>query len=457
MAEQPESEVRPAEPSDGPIRSKGPVPPSLPPLALWLGVTGLAVLLLTLLVLLALRPVLFPRRPAGIPLMVTRVSPALSPLPAPALPVVEVGSAQVTLPVPVRLEARGKSFTVHPASRDWLAPTRAQDAALWLNGTVVNYVLGLPDTSENRSLFFALEGDLTLELSDGVRRIFRVSRRSRVPAGDERPLAQSRPSLTLILLDRQEWQVVEADFAGQIEPTPAAGPAIGLQQPVQVGDVRVTVLEGHAARGGEGLPVGAVVYFVELAVENTSSSPLSTDGLVMELLDGAGNRFTPSPSLASRGTYGPLPGVISPGDRVNGTAAYILPEAVAGPSFTWVFGPQAASPLRARFSLPYTPPPAATAWASVEVIQAFLGEGGERLHIIARIRNRGDAPLTVSEGDIRLSSSAGPGELEVAAPPLPWTMEPGQEREVELQFVRPRASSCVVTLLGFTFEISGMP
>ncbi|RME39182.1 MAG: hypothetical protein D6793_01475, partial [Thermoflexia bacterium] len=290
MAEQPESEVRPAEPSDGPIRSKGPVPPSLPPLALWLGVTGLAVLLLTLLVLLALRPVLFPRRPAGIPLMVTRVSPALSPLPAPALPVVEVGSAQVTLPVPVRLEARGKSFTVHPASRDWLAPTRAQDAALWLNGTVVNYVLGLPDTSENRSLFFALEGDLTLELSDGVRRIFRVSRRSRVPAGDEQPLAQSRPSLTLILLDRQEWQVVEADFAGQIEPTPAAGPAIGLQQPVQVGDVRVTVLEGHAARGGEGLPVGAVVYFVELAVENTSSSPLSTDGLVMELLDGAGNR-----------------------------------------------------------------------------------------------------------------------------------------------------------------------
>ncbi|MCS7281850.1 MAG: hypothetical protein RMK65_12700 [Anaerolineae bacterium] len=412
---------------------------------------------MALLILLALRPVLFPRRPAGIRLEVPRVSPALSPLPAPALPVVEIGNAQVTLPIPVRLEAGGKSFTVQPVSRNWEVPAQAADVALWLNGTVVNYVLGLPDTSENRSLISTLQGDLGLELSDGARRIFRIARQGRYPAGDERPLAQSRPGLTLILLGKQEWHVVEADFAGQIEPTPETGPLIGPQQPVQVGDLRVTVLESHAARGLEGLPTGAVAYFVEFAVENTGSTPFQTAGLVMELVDSAGNRFTPSPSLAQRGKHGPLPGEILPGERVNSTAAYVLPEAIGGPSLTWVFGPHASSSLRARFSLPYTPPPAAVARASVEVIQAFLGERGERLHIVARIRNQGDAPLTISEADIRLSSSAGPGELETAAPALPWTIEPGQEREVELQFARPRASVCVVTILGFTFEISGMP
>lgn len=457
MSEQPESGVHPQQPSSGPTGPRSSGFSRIPPLALWLGGTGLAVLLVTLLVLLALRPVLFPRRPAGIPLEVTRVSPARSPLPVPPPPVVEVGNAQVTLPVPVRLEVGERSFSVRPVSRDWQAPAQAADVALWLNGTVVNYVLGLPETPENRDLVSALQGDLTLELSDGARRIFRIARQSRVPAGDEGPLAQSRPGLTLILLGKQEWQVVEADFAGQIEPTPEAGPAVGLQQPVQVGGVRVTVLEAHAARGVEGLPQGAVAYFVEFVVENTGAAPFLASGSTMELLDGAGNRFTLAPDLSRQGKYGPLPAEIPPGERANGTAAYVLPEAVGGPSLTWVFGPQVGSPLRARFSLPYTPPPAAAARAFVEVTQAFLGEGGERLHVVARIRNLGDASLTVSEADIRLSSSAGPGELEMAAPALPWTIEPGQEREVELQFVRPRASTCVVTILGFTFEISGMP
>ncbi len=458
MSDQPEPAVRPAEQPQRRLTVRsGHLPSRLPPTALWLGATGLAILLVTLLVLLALRPVLFPGRPEGIPLRITRVAPGLSPIPAPALPVVEIGNAQVLLPLPVRLTVGERSFPVYPVRQDWQAPGPAENAALWLNGTVVNYVLGLPDTRENQALMSALQGELTLELSDGTQRIFRVSRQSRVPAGDEGPLAQSRPGLTLILLGKEEWPVVEADFAGQIEPTPEAEPPIGPQQPVQVGEVRVTVLEGHAERGGEGLPAGAVAYFVEFTVENTGATPLSTAGLVMEIRDGVGNRFSPFPSLASRGKYGPLPAEIPPGERASGTAAYVLPEAVAGPSLIWVFGLQAASSLRVRFSLPYTPPPAAVAWASVEVTQAFLGEGGERLHVVARIRNRGDAPLTVSETDIRLSSGAGPGELEVAAPALPWTIEPGQEREVELLFARPRASTCVVTILGYTFEISGMP
>jgi hypothetical protein len=44
----------------------------------------------------------------------------------------------------------------------------------------------------------------------------------------------------------------------------------------------------------------------------------------------------------------------------------------------------------------------------------------------------------------------------MAAPPLPWTIAPGQNQVIELQYVRPDASAALLTLLGYTFEIQGL-
>jgi hypothetical protein len=48
------------------------------------------------------------------------------------------------------------------------------------------------------------------------------------------------------------------------------------------------------------------------------------------------------------------------------------------------------------------------------------------------------------------------GKLIMDTPPLPWTIEPGQTRVIELQFESPDASSVLLTLLGYSFEISGL-
>jgi len=422
------------------------------------------ILLITLVALLALRPVLFPRRPAGIPLSVTRVIPGVSPLPVPAPPVAEIGNAEFPLAVPISLEVGGRLLAVQAARVEgpaWIPPASAAGAALWAHGTVIHYVLGLEPTEENRALVGGLrEGDeITLRLSSGAQLTFQVVRQKTVSPDDASLLSQTRPGLTLVVLEEEgERPAVMADFRELVEPTPqAAGPTAGPGQPVQVGTARVTVIEGHAERGLADLPEGTVAYFVEVSVENAGTVSLLPREFAAELVDGDGNRYLPSPSLAGKGKYGPLPTEIPAGGRAEGTFAYVIPEAVAGPALTWVFGPQAASELRARFSLPYTPPPRAVAEAEVSVTQAFLGEGGEVLHVVAWVRNRGAAALVVTEQDISLSSRAGPAELQVAAPPLPWEIAPGQERVVELQFARPRAPSCVVTVLGYTFEISGLP
>ena len=58
--------------------------------------------------------------------------------------------------------------------------------------------------------------------------------------------------------------------------------------------------------------------------------------------------------------------------------------------------------------------------------------------------------------DIELTSSAGISNLRVAAPPLPWTIQPGQTQVIELQYERPSASAALLTLMGHTFEIGGL-
>lgn len=468
MEEQPIPAPPPMEETEEPTAPFPPTPPGRLPFRipfplLWLGGVLIALLVIVLIAVLALRPVLFPRRPPGIPLVVTRLSPAVSPLPSPAPLVAEIDNTAIALPVPVSLDVGGHSFPIQPvtvAGTVWRAPPSSGGAAFWVQGTVFPYILGLEMTEDNLALAGGLkEGDeVVLHLSSGAQGIFRVVRQRTVAPDDATIFAQSRPGLILVVLAEGDRLVVEADFRELLEATPpASGPTAGPGQPVQVGDARVTVLETYAGRGFPELPAGTVAYFVEVAVENTGAVPLLPRDFVLELVDGDGNRYLPIPSVAGRGKYGPLPEEIPAGGKAEGTIAYVVPESIAGPTLTWVFGPQAASAVRARFSLSYTPPPAATAMAEVAVLQAFLGEGGEVLHIVARVRNSGQAPLEVTQGDISLSSRAGPTELQMAAPLLPWTIQPGEEREVELQFARPQATTCIVTILGYTFEISGLP
>jgi hypothetical protein len=301
------------------------------------------------------------------------------------------------------------------------------------------------------------QGDpVILRLASGTRLTFRVREQRTTPAGALDAISQSSPGLTLVIpVEGQEWPVVLADFEAAVEPTvPAGGATLQIGQPVQVGTARVTVSQAGVATGGGSSQPGTMIFAVHFAVENTGQSPLPPGDFVMELLDGRDNRYLPS----SAAMEGFLANPIEPGQTASSVARYVVPQTVAGPELTWVFSPAVGSQLVARFAIPYqtatgTPSPAPL---MVEVFDAFLAEDGEILHVLADLTNAGPVALTVTEDDIGLSSSAGPGELELAAPSLPWTIDGGDTREVELMFARPEASSAVIAILGYTFEISGL-
>jgi len=44
----------------------------------------------------------------------------------------------------------------------------------------------------------------------------------------------------------------------------------------------------------------------------------------------------------------------------------------------------------------------------------------------------------------------------MAAPLLPWTVQPGQTQVIELQYPKPDAPAALLTLLGYSFEIQGL-
>jgi len=408
---------------------------------------------------------------SGMPLEVVKVTPAAfaSPVSAPSCQTI-VGSddVQVAVPLPTSLTVSGEPFPVAPILPDqtgWTYPADSSGSATWICGTVVNYVLGLESTEENGTLLADLRpgNEIKLHLSNGTVLFFRFVERRETAANDASVFEQSRPRLTLILeIEDGSWQTATADYVAETEPVqpPPSGAEAQPGQPVRVGNAQVTVTRGHTESGGEGQPPGTMYYLVEFSVENVGTATLDAGGFAMQLQDGVGNLYLLSPAASGAGDHGLLGGGVAPGATAQGTAGYLVPETLAGPTLIWIFNPQPGSELRASISIPHEGgagnDPGSVGQAGVDVTDAFLSSAGDVLVIEGEVHNMGSEPLIVELNDISLTSSAGIGSLRMAAPPLPWTVQPGQTQVVELQYEKPAASTALLALLGYSFEIQGL-
>ena len=441
-------------------------------------VAGMALLLIAVLLVIVLGlGRLFPpaEGDSGMSLVVSKVTVTPG-APTPSVPpssqskcetIISSGDVQVAASLPISLTLGEEAFPVEavlPGEEGWGYPAGSSGSAAWICGTVVNYVVLLEPTAENEALLTELAPgeEIVLQLSNGVMLFFGFDQQREMEADDvDVVFAQIEPYLTL-LLEQQggTWMVVSAEYLTRVEPVhpPAFDTMVGLDVPVRVGDAQVTVLDGYALRGAPGLPAGTMYYLVEFVVENVGASPLDADFFTMQLQDGMGNKYLLSPAASAFGDSGLLAGEIAPGETVEGSAGYLVPDMLSGPTLVWTFSPSPGSGVWASVGIAYEGEgePAEPARAEVYITDAFLSGDESTLIIEGEIRNVGGSPLTVEVRDITLTSSAGMGELIIAAPPLPWTIEPGQSRVIELQFEKPDAASALLTLLGHSFEISGL-
>jgi len=429
-----------------------------------------------LILFLGLRHVFFREEANGngeeanpsMPLEVVKLTPAAStsPLPAPSCQtIISSGDVQVAVPLPISLTVGSETFPVEaivPEQEKWTYPSGHPGPAAWICGTVVNYVVGLEPIPENETLLSDLRpGDeIKMHLSNGAVLLFRFAERREAMANEASVFEQTRPRLTLILeTDDGSWQIATADYVAETEPVqPPPGTLAQPGQPVRVGDAQVTVINGHVERSGPDLLPGTMYYLVEFSVENVGTAPLDGSAFAMQLQDGAGVWYLLSPVASAAGEYGPLDGEIAPDATVQGTAGYLVPETLAGPTLVWTFNPRPGSELRASVNIPYAAEeePASGDQAKVTITDAFLSNDGRVLVIEGEVQNSGTRPLTVELSDISLTSSAGMSDLRMAAPPLPWTIEPDQTQVIELQYEKPGASTALLSLLGYSFEIQGL-
>ena len=441
-------------------------------------VAGMALLLIAVLLVIVLGlGRLFPPAEGdpGMSLVVSKVTVTPG-VPTPSVPspsqsrcetIISSGAVQTAVSLPISLTLGEEAFPVEailPGEEEWGYPADSSGSAVWMCGTVVNYVVLLEPTAENEALLAGLApGDeIVLQLSNGVMLFFSFDQQREMEADEvDVVFAQLEPHLTLLLGQQGgSWLVISADYLTRVEPVypPASDTIVGLNVPVRVGDAQVTVLDGYALRGLPGLPAGTMYYLIEFSIENVGTSPLNADFFTMQLQDGVGNKYLISPAASAFGDGGLLEGEIAPGETVEGSAGYIVPDTLSGPTLVWTFSPSPGSEVWASVGIAYAgeEQPTEPARAEVTITDAFLSSDESTLIIEGEIRNVGGSPLTVEVRDITLTSSAGMGELIIAAPPLPWTIEPGETRVIELQFEKPDAASALLTLLGHSFEIGGL-
>jgi len=435
-------------------------------------VGGILLLLIAVVVIIVLVLTrLFPGREAAPGMRVRVVKPTPTPFTSPLTPtvsceppVISSDDVEVAASLPISLTVAGESFpivTTTPDPEGWSYPADSSGAAAWICGLVVNYVVGLEPTAENQDLLTNLRpGDeIKLHLSNGTVFFFRFIERRETEANDPSVFAQTQPRLTLIL-EKEEgaWQVAVANYATETEPVESASGQLAQPgEPMRIGEIEVTVVRGHYERGYPDLAPGTMYYMVEFTIQNTGATSLNPELFNMRLQDNVGSVYLPSPAASALGEYGLLDEQIPPGSTVEGTAGYLAPETLAGPTLIWTFRPWPDSELRASTIIPYEEldtEPDSAGRAVVSITDAFLDE--DLLIIEGEVRNAGEGSITIEQEDISLSSSAGLSELLGAAPTLPWTIEPGQTQIIELQYEKPSASAAVLSLAGYSFDIGGI-
>ena len=377
---------------------------------------------------------------------------------------VNVNGTPVPAAVPTQLTIGSNTYTIEPVVLDeqhnWKYDAEKKKTGYWAAGTLVNYVIGLPTSEENKALFDSLKPNDLLFLATGVGNLrYRVSEVGAIKDDDLTILRdQTSPRVTLILLGEGngERRVVISNYTDESVANELT--AIGV--PINLGDVRVIATGQRLLAGNQvGLPPGRNYYQVNLQVTNLVTRIVDAGQFFTELEDGAGSKYVLSePGSSAASANGWAKGALQPtgqaNDTITVTAGFEVPDTLAGPNLKWQFAIDKNAPEIAKVAIPYkqlvvqpTIAPTGAPRAHVTIVNANISPEGNELRIVGEISNLTAEPLTVSLADIKLDTAAGqPIALNQAIPPLSpaWTINPGATLTFQANFIRPPGGTEVI-------------
>jgi hypothetical protein len=376
----------------------------------------------------------------------------------------ESGTFSVTLDAPATLDVLDSQWAVQPQNIGvdglW-APELEDDAAAWVNGTIVNYVFGLSGTDENRAALESLApGDpFTVTTRQGITHNFTFDSRNQVASDDRSVFNQQTPGITILLLDggAADRMVVRGRY--EVDTTTSQGQSGGVIQmgeTAQLGDLQINPQASSFLTNRPEAPPGFGLFLIDFTLQNVGLTAIDTSAYRFVLSDELGNQYALNPVASRLGNFPPLSGFVNAGQSVTATAGYQIPAGLVSPTLTWTI--TAPDGAQAQASLPFTAGGSAGESVAISLQNATITPDLNNLIIVGQLTNMGAQPVVIAPEDISLRTPAGSDYLLLATnPPFPWTAPPNQTLQFAVTYQRPiGSSSAVFTILGQPFELSGL-
>lgn len=367
---------------------------------------------------------------------------------------------------PTTLEIGAQTYGVRPepvgADGSWDPELSDEQTAAWLYGTLINYVVGLADSGNNRDLLegLAAGANVYLVLRDGTRYGFAITGREFVPTNRVDLFAQNFPGLTLLLVGGRgdERLVVRGDYV--VDTTagsaPGAGNQIELGQTAQLDNLRLSVTGATSLFDRPEAPPGFIFYLVDMQLDNAGTEVIDLAQLQFALRDDLGNQYALNPQGSSLGTNPAPGGTLGPGESRAVSLAYQLPRGLTSPTVTLLISRQGGTG-QVLVTLPFAGGGAEAAQTgAVTLQQAEVSDDGTTLNLFGQISNSGTQPLIVSEDDVSLMADGTVHLILATNPAFPWTVGPGETIPYTLAFQRPATAEAIFTLLRHPFQLTGL-
>ncbi|GJM39988.1 MAG: hypothetical protein DHS20C20_02700 [Ardenticatenaceae bacterium] len=371
----------------------------------------------------------------------------------------------VTVDVPITLSLPGQQFNVQTqiigADGTWTPAVGAEDVgtAVWVYGSIVNYVVGLPDSEANRALLEGLNpGDeMLLATRGGTRFTFSFNERTAVPVTNRDIFGQSTPGITLVLLGSEGSERLVVNGRYVIAETDSnSGNVVGLGETAQLENVQVTVNSTSYIADRPEIPAGFALFVVDYQIQNVGLSALDSGSLQLSLADNLGNQYVVSPLASQLGNFPTLAGFLNANQVREASAGYQIPLGLESDTLSWIVT-NSSSGAQVYVTLPFTGGSAAASGSAISLARVDVSTDLTSLILGGQVTNLGTQPIVITESDVALQTDDGSIYLLLSTnPPFPWTVPPGQTLQYFLTYQRPPTDTAVFRVLNQGFQLTSL-
>ena len=374
-------------------------------------------------------------------------------------------TVSMTVDAPTTLRFQNESWRVQTqvitADGIWSTSNIDAETAVWVCGTIINYVIGLPDSDANRAAMeaMALGDEIVLSTRNNVQFAFSFEGRQTVPSGNRDVYKQNVPGITLVLLGSEggERLVVNGRYLESEASNENADNVVELGETTQLDNLQLTVSGAAYVLDRPEAPAGFAFYLIDYQLQNLGLTALDTNRLQVTLMDDLGNRYALNPVASQLGNNRPLSGFLNANQVVAATAGYQIPLGLSSSTLSWVLS-RTDQGGQVQVNIPFSGGSGAARATNISLNQVQVSADLTSLILTGQINNLGDQPSVIMESDVSLKTDDGSLYLKLATnPPFPWTLSPGQTVQYSVTFQRPSTrDTAVFTILNQPFQLSNL-